>query len=108
VILLDTTPLVALCDRRDGLNRRSLRDLDASREPLVLCLPVLTEACLLLPHRPRRARLRRVLAEFSVAAYQSDDAPRLWLDGLRGPWARSGFGEAESIGGCGAERGAAA
>lgn len=81
--LLDTTPLVALCDPRDGLNRRALRDLDRlAREPLVLCLPVLTEACFLLPQRPQRERLRRVLEEFSVTPYRSDDESRLWLDVL--------------------------
>jgi predicted nucleic acid-binding protein len=83
VTLLDTTPLVALCDPRDGLNRRALRDLDRlAREPLVLCLPVLTEACFLLPQRPQRERLRRVLEEFSVTPYRSDDESRLWLDVL--------------------------
>jgi hypothetical protein len=50
VILLDPEPVVALCDPRDGLNRAALRDLDrVSREPLVLCTPVLTEVCFLLP-----------------------------------------------------------
>jgi predicted nucleic acid-binding protein len=81
VILVDTTPLVALCDPRDRLNRRALRDLDRlARELLVLCLPVLTEACFLLPRRPQRERLRRVITEFSVVAYQSHDEPGLWSD----------------------------
>jgi predicted nucleic acid-binding protein len=81
VILLDTTPLVALCDPRDALNRSAIRDLDRlAREPLVLCLPVLTETCFLLPRAPQRERLRRVLAEFSVTAYRSEDEARLWLD----------------------------
>jgi predicted nucleic acid-binding protein len=81
VILLDTTPLVALCDPRDSLNQSALRDLDRlAREPFVLCLPVLTEACFLLPRASQRERLRRVLAEFSVTAYRSEDESRLWLD----------------------------
>jgi predicted nucleic acid-binding protein len=81
VILLDTTPLVALCDPRDGLNRRALRDLDRlAREPLVLCEPALTETCFLMPRRPQRERLRRVLTEFPVAVYQSADEHRLSMD----------------------------
>ena len=81
MILLDTAPVVALCDPRDGLNRTALRDLDRlRREPLVLCTPVLTEACFLLPHAVQRARLRRVIAELSVHAYLGDDEGRLWMD----------------------------
>lgn len=79
MILLDTTPLVALCDPRDGLNRTALRDLDRlSREGFVLCVPVLTEVCFLLSHAVQRERLRRFLIEFAVAAYRSDDELGLW------------------------------
>jgi predicted nucleic acid-binding protein len=81
VILLDTTPVVALCDPRDALNRRALGDLDRlAGEPLVLAAPVLTEACFLLPRRPQRERLRRFCAEFAVTAYRSGDEARLWLE----------------------------
>lgn len=81
MILLDTAPVVALCDPRDGLNRTALRDLDRlSREPLVLCAPVLTEACFLLPHAMQRARLQRMLTELSVRAYRGDDEVRLWME----------------------------
>jgi predicted nucleic acid-binding protein len=81
VILLDTAPVVALCDPRDALNRRALRDLDRlGREPFVLCAPVLTEAWFLLPHRAQRGRLRLFLGEFSVAAYRSEDESQLWLE----------------------------
>ena len=80
MILLDTAPVVALCDPRDALNRRALRDLNRlAREPFVLCPPVLTEACFLLPRRAQRERLRRFLDEFSVAAYRSEDES-LWLE----------------------------
>lgn len=81
MILLDTAPLVALCDLRDRLNRTALRDLDRlGRQPLVLCGPVLTEACFLLTGGPQRERLRRLLAALSVRAYRSDDEARLWSD----------------------------
>lgn len=81
MILVDTTPLVALCDPRDRLNRRALRDLDRlSRQPLVLCLPVLTEACFHLPHPVQRQRLRRFLSEFVVSPVSTDDEGAVWLD----------------------------
>ena len=83
MILLDTAPVVALCDPRDALNRRALRDLDRlAQEPFVLCPPILTEACFLLSHRVQRERLRRFLAAFSVAAYRSEDEPQLWFEVL--------------------------
>jgi predicted nucleic acid-binding protein len=81
VILLDTAPIVALCDPRDRLNRRALRDLDRlGGEPFVLCGPILVEACFLLPHRPPRERLRRFLVDFSVTPYRSDDESELWVE----------------------------
>ena len=81
MILLDTAPVVALCDPRDGLNRTALRDLNRlTRDPLVLCAPVLTEACFLLAHPVQRARLRRMLADLSVRAYRVDDEVRLWME----------------------------
>jgi predicted nucleic acid-binding protein len=81
VILLDTTPLVALCDTRDSLNKTALADLERlCRLPLVVCQPVLTEACFHLAHGAQRERLRRFLLAFSVSTYASDDELRLWLD----------------------------
>jgi predicted nucleic acid-binding protein len=74
VILHDTTPVVALCDPRDALNRRALGDLDRlAGEPFVLLGPVLTEACFLLSSRSQRERLRRFCAELSVKPYRSED-----------------------------------
>jgi predicted nucleic acid-binding protein len=81
VILLDTAPLVALCDPTDALNRTALRDLDRlARQPMVTCAPVLTEACFLLSRPVQRRRLRRFLVEFSVAAYDADDEIGFWLE----------------------------
>lgn len=77
MILVDTTPLVALCDPRDRLNRRALADLDRL---LFLCLPVLTETCFHLAHPVQRHRLRRFLSEFSVAPAATEDEPAVWLD----------------------------
>ena len=81
MILLDTAPLVALCDPRDALNPKALRDLErVARRPFVACAPVLTEAAVLLPHAVQRRRLQRFLEEFSVVPYRIDDERLLWSD----------------------------
>ncbi len=81
MILLDTTPLVALCDPRDALHRTAVRDLDRiATQQLVLCAPVMTEVCFLLRRKHQRERVRRFLARFSVADYQSDDESALWAE----------------------------
>ena len=83
MILLDTAPLVALCDPSDGLHATAARDLDRLRRmPLVVCGPVLTEACFHLARTVQRQRLRRLLTEFSIAPYTSDHEAELWLDVL--------------------------
>ncbi len=80
MILVDTAPLVALCDPRDGLHRRALGDLDRlARRPLAVCSAVLTEACFLLPHPVQRERLRRLLDELPVRPVVVDEAP-VWED----------------------------
>jgi predicted nucleic acid-binding protein len=67
VILVDTTPLVALCDARDALHERALKDIDrVGRFPLVVTGPVLAESCFLLLHPIQRRRLRRVVEELSM------------------------------------------
>jgi predicted nucleic acid-binding protein len=79
VILLDTGPLVALCDPTDGLNPRTVRDLTRlSRRRLVTIAPVMTEACALLPYAVQRRRLRRLLDDFAIAAYPVDDEAGVW------------------------------
>lgn len=56
-LLVDTGPLVALCDPSDRLHGRAVSELDRVKGALWLSLPVLTEACFLLPgaHLRRRA-----------------------------------------------------
>lgn len=86
MILIDTTPLVALCDPRDALHHRALSDLGrVRREPLAVCESVLTEACFLLPHAIQRQRLARLLAELPVLNIGDDigdswSAVFAWLD----------------------------
>jgi predicted nucleic acid-binding protein len=81
VILLDTTPLVALCDPRDALHRTASRDLDrVATQQLVLCDPVIAEVCFLLRREHQRERVRRFLVTFSVVAYHDDDQAELWAE----------------------------
>jgi predicted nucleic acid-binding protein len=83
VILLDTGPLVALSDPTDSLNSTARRQLErVARESLVACLPVLTEACALLPYAVQRRRLRRFLTDFAVVPYRAEDEHALWLEVL--------------------------
>ena len=52
MILIDTTPLVALCDARDSRHRAALKDLNAlASARLGVCEAVLVEACFHLPQR---------------------------------------------------------
>lgn len=75
MILVDTAPVVALCDPRDGLHDRALRDLDRlARRPLALCTPVLTEACFLLDQPMQRRRLRQVVADLQMNPLTPNDA----------------------------------
>lgn len=83
MILVDTAPLVALCDPTDGLHATAVRDLHRLRRmALVVCTPVLTETCFHLASAGRRQRLRRLLTEFSIAPYASEHEGAMWLDVL--------------------------
>ena len=73
MILVDTSVLVGLCDRRDGLHARALQDLDrVGRRPMATCDSVLTEACFLLDHPIQRQRLARLLDQLPIRAVDSD------------------------------------
>jgi predicted nucleic acid-binding protein len=67
VILVDTTPLVALCDARDAKHRASVKHLTSlSGEEFAVCDAVLTEACFHLPYRSQRQRLGVLLRELRM------------------------------------------
>lgn len=84
MILLDTTPLVALCDPRDGLHGRALADLDRlAKHTTVLCEPVLTEAGFLLGHAVQRARLERLVVNLGMIPLAIEDEAELRLDVFR-------------------------
>ena len=83
MILVDTGPLVALCDRRDGKHRAAVRDLAAfAPQRLAICHAVLTEACFHLPNRVHRLRLRAFLHELRFIAIAVEDDRELCLDVL--------------------------
>jgi predicted nucleic acid-binding protein len=80
MILIDTTPLVALCDDRDADHERARRELRGlSRAKFALVEPVLTEAAFHLPNRAQRARLRDFLHAFDVASLEVADRRALWF-----------------------------
>jgi predicted nucleic acid-binding protein len=83
VILIDTTPLVALCDARDSKHRTALKDLASLPiDALTVCDAVLTEACFHLPHRSQRLRLRALLSDLNIESFPVTDELSLWLDVL--------------------------
>ena len=83
MILIDTTPLVALCDGRDRRHRRALKDLGAlASTRLGVCEAVLMEACFHLPSREQRHRLRAALDGLHIAAVPGPDDRKFWLDVL--------------------------
>ena len=83
MILIDTTPLVALCDARASLHRVALRDLQAlASERLGVCEAVLMEACFHLAADVQRQRLRAVLDQLNIAAVPRADDRGFWTEVL--------------------------
>ena len=83
MILIDTAPLVALCDARDARHRTAMKHLQklASGE-FGVCEAVLMEACFHLPHRIQRQRLRAVLDQLNVASVPTSEDRGFWFDVL--------------------------
>lgn len=83
MILIDTGPLVALCDARDAKYRRAVQQLESlAANAFGTCDAVLAEACFHLPHRSQRQRLTGLLHEPDVEAVPADPDARLWSDTL--------------------------
>lgn len=81
MILIDTAPLVALCDPRDSLNKTALRHLKAlAQSQFVICEPVLAEACFHLSIPSQRDRLRQTLKALDVLPVSVDDVQTLWKE----------------------------
>lgn len=66
-ILVDTGPLVALCDSRDSKHRAAVAHLAALRGSLLVCSAVLAETCFHLAHLAQRQRLRALLARLNIS-----------------------------------------
>ena len=74
MILVDTTPLVALCDARDPCHKRAVNHLGGFVPAgLGTGEAILAEVCFHLPHAAQRQRLRGVLREFGVALLSTPD-----------------------------------
>ncbi len=85
MILVDTGPLVALIDPRDGLHRRSRADLEKLTDPsFLVTVPVLTETFFHLCSRVARRKLRALLEELDASvreiAGSTVAASMDWLD----------------------------
>ena len=81
MILVDTTPLVALCDARDQKHRLAVKHLGslASGE-FVVCDAVLTEACFHLPSPPQRQRLRALLEDVNMLPVRLAEESSFWSE----------------------------
>lgn len=67
MILIDTGPLVALCDGRDSRHEESIMDLQRlARHSFGTCEAVIVEACFHLPYAAQRLRLQVLLDELDV------------------------------------------
>ena len=81
MILIDTGPLVALCDARDGKHRLAVKHLEAlAANVFATCDAVVTEACSHLPHRSQRQRLRGLLRALDVERVPADLDASFWAD----------------------------
>ena len=81
MILVHTTPLVALCDARDEKHRAAVKHLESLvSSEFAVCDAVLTEACFHLPSRSQRQRLRALLDEFGVQPVPVTNDIAFWLE----------------------------
>lgn len=81
MILIDTTPLVALCDARDSKHGTAIKHLSVlGYESFAICDAVLNEACFHLPHGSQRQRLRAILSELGVQARPVAHGRAFWFE----------------------------
>lgn len=74
MILVDTGPLVALFDPKDGLHDRCRRTLRSLRAPLVTTVPVLTEVFhILSPESIGSDRVRDFVMQGGMRTWHCDD-----------------------------------
>lgn len=83
MILIDTTPLVALCDPRDSQHLTAVKQLEKlASAGLCTCEAVLMECCFHLPHRQQRQRLRTLLDALAISSLLASSDLRFWSDVL--------------------------
>jgi predicted nucleic acid-binding protein len=81
VILIDTSPLVSLCDDRESSHRKTVEQLQSlSTRDFAVCDAVLAEACFHLPHRSQRQRLQGILRALDVRPLPPASEPAFWSD----------------------------
>ncbi len=81
MILIDTTPLVALCDARDEKHRVAVKHLESlSSSGFAVCDAVLTGACFHLPYQSQRQRLRALLDDLGVQPVPAANDSAFWLE----------------------------
>jgi predicted nucleic acid-binding protein len=81
VILIDTGPLVALCDGRDSKHRTAVKHVESfADQELAICDAVLTEASFHLPYRNQRQRLRAFVRDLGVQVPPIADERAFWLE----------------------------
>lgn len=84
MILVDTTPLVALCDRRESQHVLAVKQLERlAAAGLCTCEAVLMEACFHLPFRQQRQRLHALLDALAISAVRGPCDPSFWPDVLQ-------------------------
>jgi len=80
-ILIDTAPLVALCDARDEKHRVAVKHLESlGSGEFAVCDAVLTEACFHLPYGSQRQRLHSLLDALAVRPVPAANGSAFWLD----------------------------
>jgi len=80
-ILIDTTPLVALCDARDQKHRVAVEHLESiGSTSFAVCAAVLAETCFHLPHRSQRQRLRALLDGLGAQPVAMENECAFWLE----------------------------
>jgi predicted nucleic acid-binding protein len=81
MILIDTTPLVALCDERDPYHARARRDFDKLRgNSFVTSTAVLGEACYHLSSGFGRRRLADALADLQILPLAEESEAAVWTE----------------------------